>query len=97
MNTNGIVSFDAPFNSSYIRSLPLGVTERIIAPYWSSIDTRGTGKIFYRETAEPNLLTRASSEIQAVFPTFQNFTIKNLFIATWDAVGYYPKRTDKVS
>ena len=97
MNTNGIISFDTPFNSSYSRLLPLGGTEKIIAPYWSNIDTTETGKVFYRETAEPNLLTRASNEIQAVFATFQNFTIKILFIVTWDAVGYFPNRTDKVN
>ena len=96
MNTNGIISLDAPFNSSYIRALLLDGTEKIIAPYWSNIDTRGSGKIFYRETAEPSLLSRASSEIQAAFPMSENVTIKNLLIATWDAVGYFPERADKV-
>ena len=96
MNTNGIISLDAPFNSSYIRPLPLVGTEKIIAPYWSNIDTRGSGKIFYRKTAEPSLLTRATSEIQAAFPMSENLTITNLLIATWDAVGYFPERTDKV-
>ena len=68
-----------------------------MAPYWSGTDTRGTGEIFYRQTAEPNLLARASREIQEVFPMSQNVTITNLFIVTWDAVGYYYMGTDKVN
>lgn len=94
MNTNGIVSLDSPFTSPYTTSLPLFYTEKIIAPYWDNVDTRGTGQIFYRETTDPSLLARATSEIQVVS---ENITITNLFIATWDAVGYYYRGTDKVN
>ena len=34
--------------------------------------------------------------MQLAFPTSSNATIKNLLIATWDAVGYYYKHSDKV-
>ena len=96
MNTNGIVSLEKPFVSSSIDSLPLSGANKIIAPYWADIDTRGTGKIFYRQTTDPGLLARASSEIQKAFSLSQDFTVKNLFIATWNAVGFYPTRADKV-
>ena len=97
MNFHGVITFDSPYTSPYIRSEQSINSIRIIAPYWSGTDTRGTGEIFYRQTAEPILLARASSEIQEVFPMSQNVTIKNLLIATWDAVGYYYKGTEKVN
>jgi len=69
----------------------------ILAPYWADVDTTGTGKIFYRQTADPSLLARASSEIQRAYGLSQNFAIRNLFIATWYKVGLFPSRTDKVN
>ena len=96
MNTNGVISLDWSFTSSSVRSFPLGGIDKIIAPYWADVDTRGTGRIFYRQTTDPSLLARASSEIQAAYPLSQNIEITNLFIVTWDAVGYYDYEIDKV-
>ena len=95
MNLHGIITFDDPYTSPFIRSLQLINTVSTIAPYWSGADNRGTGDVLYRETAEPSLLARASSEIRQVFPMSHNVT--NLFIVTWDAVGYYFMGTDKVN
>ena len=75
--------------------LPLSL-HKFVAPYWGDVDTRGTGEIYYRETTNSTLLARATSEIQTVFPMTKNINITNLFIATWDAVGYYSSGTDKV-
>ena len=69
----------------------------IIAPYWADVDLRGIGRVFYRQTIDPSLLARATSEIRAVFPDSQNVTIKNLLIATWNKVGYYFQNVDKVA
>ena len=66
----------------------------IIAPYWADVDTRGTGTVYYRESTDPNLLGRAASQIQGTVAT--SFMPSHLFIATWDAVGYFNNRTDKV-
>ena len=97
MNTNGVVSLDSPFTSPSPNPLPLNDTDKIIAPYWGDVDTTGTGQIFYRQTTDPNLLDRASSDIQAAYPLSPNVTVTNLFIATWDAVGYFFMQTDKVN
>ena len=98
MNTNGVISFDASFTSSYIRPLPLYGSNKIIAPYWAKVDTSGTGEIFYRQTTDRSLLSRASSEIQAAFDMSHNVTITNIVIATWSGVGYNSlSRTNKVS
>ena len=96
VNTNGVVSLDSRFTSSSPSSLPLSGTQRFMAPYWADVDTRGTGRIFYRQSTDPSLLARASHEVQAAFPDSHSITLTNLFIATWDAVGYFSRRVDKV-
>ena len=68
---------------------------RYIAPYSYDVDTRGIGDIYYRQTTDPSLLARATIEIQTAFSVSLN--VSNLFIATWDRVGYYPSGTDRVS
>ena len=69
-----------------------------IAPFYSNVDIRGTGNVFFRQTKDSFLLTRATNEIQlhVSFLSSTNVSIKNLLIATWDAVGYYSNHTDKV-
>jgi len=60
------------------------------------VDTRpiGGGVVYYRETSNNTLLKRASSEIKNAFGV--NFSATHLFIATWNAVGYYSNHIDKV-
>ena len=89
INDNGIISFNDSFNAHTPASLPLSGTQQIIAPYWADVDTRIVGRIFYRQTTNATLLSRASNEIRAAFPTSQNITIQYLLIATWYRVGYY--------
>ena len=61
----------------------------MIAPYWADVDTSKYGEIFYRQSTNSTLLARASREIQAVLSLTRSIEIKNLLIATWDAVSYY--------
>ena len=84
------------FNDFTPTALPLNETERIIAPYWADVDTTGIGTIYYRQTNDSTLLTRAINEIRAAFPRSQDVVITNLLIVTWDGVGYYNSHTDKV-
>ena len=50
--------------------------------------------VFYRETTTSTLLNKASIDVQNAFGT--TFDATHLFIATWNAVGYYSNHTDKV-
>ena len=68
INDNGVISFDSRYNVRTPLSLPLSGTNKIIAPYWADVDTRGSGQVFYRQTADPSLLARATSEIRTAFP-----------------------------
>ena len=100
INDNGVISFNSRFNYRTPYSLPLSGTQQIIAPYWADVNTRKAGRIFYRQTTNASLLSRATNEIRAAFPTSQNITIQELLIATWYKVGYYyyySYTVDKVS
>ena len=69
---------------------------QFITPFWADVDLTGTGQVYYRQTNDTVLLARANNEIQAAFAMSENVNITNLLIVTWDAVGYYSGRTDKV-
>ena len=75
--------------------MPLGYP--FIAPYWADVDIRGTGEVFYRQSTNSNLLARASREIENGLALTQSIEIEHLLIVTWNAVGYYYRKTDKVS
>ena len=96
INENGIISFNYLYHYD-VRTplpLPLSTNDKIIAPYWADIDIRGTGKIFYRQTSDLNLLAKASHEIRRGMS--QNVVVTNLVIVTWYEVGYYFENRDKV-
>ena len=68
----------------------------IIAVYWADVDTGplNGGFVWYRETTSLDLLQRALTDIQHAYPLVTS--IDYLFISTWDHVGFYDDRTDKV-
>ena len=71
----------------------------MIAPFWSDVDNRpsGGGNIFYRQTTDASLLVATEKIIRsAFFPNFQEYSPTDLFISTWDHVGYYNQNTEKV-
>ena len=82
------------FSDSSTKPLPLIENKKIIAPFWADVDTRGIGDIFYRQTSNSVFLNRATSLIRAAFPAARSST--NMFIATWDGVGYFNQNLDKV-
>ena len=96
VNDNGVISFYRKYNYRTPYSFPLLESDRIVAPYWADVDTRGSGIIYYRQTSDPNLLDRATSEIRQKFSMSENITVTNLLIATWNNVGYYNQNSDKV-
>lgn len=82
----------------------------MIAPFWADVDTRlgneppppgllasETGRVWYREEFNAELLEKAGREIRDAFIGLSTFTPTSLFIATWSNVGYYFLHIDKVS
>ena len=96
ISENGVIRFGSRNYAGTPISFSLIGGIQLIAPYWADVDTRGSGTIFYRQTNDPSLLARATSEIRAAFPESINITIQNLLIATWYRVGYYYQGSDKV-
>ena len=83
-------------NNGYI-SLREAKPNAIIGPFFGYVDTRGGGSVWYRESVAPSDLTKAESDIKRAYPVdAANFRTSSVFIATWDHVGYFPRRNDKV-
>ena len=108
MNTNGIISFSRGIATSTPASFPIPAGSEgsleLIAPYWADVDIRPSqaGNVLYRETSDPERLSRARSDIMRdprLFPEvdFSTFLPTSIFVATWDHVGYYNVVFDKVN
>ncbi len=76
---------------------PLPGDTELIAPFWADVDTRETGNVQYRQTADSELLERAAKSIQSSFVDHAEFSPSFLIIATWQDVGYFNRKRDKVS
>ncbi|XP_067681271.1 nidogen-like [Haliotis asinina] len=96
INSNGHLSFDSEL-PDYRPSLILPIGFDMIAAFLADVDTTAAGKIFFRETSDPALLQRANTDVQAHFRGYSLFEATSLFIATWDGVGYYNSKSDKVN
>ncbi|KAL3211186.1 hypothetical protein MRX96_000866 [Rhipicephalus microplus] len=93
VNDNGIVSFLTEVPIFF--SAPFPLTYPIMAPLYSDVDVRGVGRIFYRETQEPSLLARFEQAVGAHFASGSTFRARSLFVATWEGVGHYERKTDR--
>lgn len=69
----------------------------VVAPFYSNIDTRASGNIYYYETNNPALLQRSIETIQESFSQAADFQPTSLFIATWENVGYHEGGSDKLN
>jgi len=67
----------------------------MVAPFLTDVDTRGTGSVFYRESRDRDLLERAGAQVRESGRS-SNFMPTSLIIATWNGVGYYSGKSDKV-
>jgi hypothetical protein len=62
---------------------PLGDDRRLIAPFWADVDTTRGGVVYYRETQDLAIRTRASEEIRKYFVRQRGFLAKWVMIVTW--------------
>ena len=68
-----------------------------VAVFYSDVDTRETGRLFFQITNNTAILRRADDIVNMAFPNEANFESSSVTVATWDRVGYFPARTDLVS
>ena len=67
-----------------------------ILVFSADADISGIGRVFYRETQDPDMLQLASTiTTTAAFPQL-SLSFTNLFIVTWFYVGYFDGNTDLV-
>jgi alpha-tectorin len=94
VNHNGVLTTNSGFSTFTSSPFPLNTNNPAIAPYWADVDTRGSlpgdGFISYRQSFEPTLLSRATTDALNIFsaetPTFDAAWI---FVASWHEVTYY--------
>uniref|UniRef100_A0A087XJX0 NIDO domain-containing protein n=1 Tax=Poecilia formosa TaxID=48698 RepID=A0A087XJX0_POEFO len=89
VNDNGHLTFDYPWSSYSSQQFPLYGTRDVIAPFWTDLDNRGNGDIYYVQYTSGSLLQRVTQDINTYFPAL-NFQANWIFIATWHEVAYYP-------
>lgn len=92
---NGYIGLGGAAGGSSPLSFPFSDSNGLLAPFWVDIACGSTtGSVYYQETTESALLSRAMYEITLAYGG--TVSISSLFIATWDKVGYAPNRFDKI-
>src|SRR5215831_529747 len=87
LNNNGSVTFNSA-TSAFTPSAITGATNNpIIAPFWADVDTRGGAA-----SATPGGTSTGSNLLY-----YDLDTTNGVFTATWDDVGYYSGRTNKLN
>ncbi|XP_026171872.1 alpha-tectorin [Mastacembelus armatus] len=89
VNHNGHLTFDSPWYSYTPQSFPMYGPRDIIAPFWTDLDNRGNGAVYYNQYTSGSVLQRATHDINTYFPTL-HFNAEWVFVATWYQVAYFP-------
>lgn len=66
-----------------------------IAAFYTNVDTTESGDVFYRETAETHVLTKAEESVQNNFHDYYDFKPTSVFIVTWLDVTYSSVKPQK--
>ena len=93
ISDNGIVSFDIGFSSRTTSLLPGSTHTSLIAPFWSDVDVRRHGKVFYQAhtESESGYVKRASDDVRDMMGgQFTEFTAGWVLVVTWDKVPQSP-------
>lgn len=70
-------------------AFPIAGDRRVVAPFWADVDNRRAGRVFYRESREPSILSRASGDVNAYFSEFPRFNATWVLISTWHQVTFF--------
>ena len=100
VSVDGAIFFGRGTNTNYVsnqNSFPLGSGRKFAAPFWADVDTTNAGDVWYRQSTSQTMLDKANMQIRQAFPLQSPFTATNLIIATWDKVGYFDSKMDKVT
>lgn len=59
-----------------------------IAAFYTNVDTTAEGAVYYRETDESHVLSKAEESVQDNFRDYYDFKPTSVFITTWLDVTY---------
>uniref|UniRef100_A0A3Q2GMB4 NIDO domain-containing protein n=1 Tax=Cyprinodon variegatus TaxID=28743 RepID=A0A3Q2GMB4_CYPVA len=82
VNHNGYLTFDAEWSSYSPRQFPMNGSRDVIAPFWTDLDNRGSGNIYYDQYTSGPILQQVTQDINTYFPAL-NFQANWIFIASW--------------
>ncbi|CAF3735693.1 unnamed protein product [Rotaria sp. Silwood1] len=101
---NGLFSFLGPISQFVPTPFPLNDGRRVIAGFWSDIDTRGSipsgNKVYYQIYANQSntvVFEKAITYVQQYFPGERSFNPSMIITGTWYQVGAYSYQTNLVN
>ncbi|XP_019119324.2 alpha-tectorin [Larimichthys crocea] len=89
VNQNGHLTFFGIWSSFIPQKFPLHGSKDVIAPFWTDLDNRESGYVYYNQYTSGIVLQQATQDINDYFPTL-NFNANWVFVATWYEVAYFP-------
>lgn len=101
---NGLFSFLGPIYTYVPISFPLSDNSRLIAGFWSDIDTRGSissgNKVYYQiysNQNNTNIFEKATTYVQSYFPGERTFSPTMVITGTWFRVGAFSMQTNLIN
>ena len=85
VSSNGLLSFQEELSDCCPRDFPL-LSVPLIAPFWHNINILAGGNVYYRQTADPELITISCQLLQTFNITPPLYAPINLLIVTWERV-----------
>lgn len=64
----------------------------MIAPFWSDIDTRASGEVYYQIRTDDETLKKIGCEIQNAYKSFTHFKPLYALVITYDKIRSYESR-----
>ena len=90
VNNNGDITFENPLRQYTSNRFPINGSHKIIAPFWTDINTLNGGSLWYRTTKDKTVLQQGSNETRTLFPEFTDFSASWMMIVTWkDVAAHY--------
>ncbi|XP_003378491.1 putative calcium binding EGF domain protein [Trichinella spiralis] len=82
ISKDGVIGFSPNFAESKPTAFPSG--EKVLAIFWTPSSLGDIGKVYFRETTDPQILSLAASEVQLQYNYDSSFTPSSVFIVTWE-------------
>ncbi|KRZ15399.1 EGF-like domain-containing protein, partial [Trichinella zimbabwensis] len=82
ISKDGVIGFSPNFAESKPIAFPAG--EKVLAIFWTPSSLGDIGKVYFRETTDPQILSLAASEVQLQYNYDSSFTPSSVFIVTWE-------------